>query len=74
MNAAAPQPLAPPARDDLALERTLNLVHAAVQAGRDEGLRTGYVQGWRWGMVCGISTVACLAGLGLAALSGLGWL
>ena len=42
--------------------------------GHTTGFRTGWVSGVRWGIVCGACTTLCLAGLGVAAAAGLGWL
>lgn len=39
-------------------------LRAAKAAGYDEGERRGYVDGWRWGVVCG-ATVALPAGMGV---------
>lgn len=45
-------------------ERHWHAVHGAWKDGQAVGERAGYVQGWRWGLVCG--ACACLAGVLLA--------
>jgi hypothetical protein len=42
--------------------------------GFHEGLRLGYVQGVRWGLLCGACTTACAAFLLFSVASALGWL
>ena len=42
-------------------------------AGQQQGFKAGYVQGWRWGLACGFSTLLCLAILIMGVAIGLGW-
>lgn len=56
------------ARWQAQVERRDALVMAAAAAGRQEGMRAGYTQGWRWGLVCGI-----VAGGLAVSLLWLGW-
>lgn len=41
------------ARWQAQVERRDALVMAAAAAGRQEGERAGYTQGWHWGLACG---------------------
>ncbi len=44
-------------------ERQAAALRAAGQAGRDQGYRCGYVDGWHWGLTCGAVTgLVCGAG------------
>ena len=61
------------------VERRDALILAAAAAGRQEGERAGYTQGWHWGAVCGIIAGGTAVGVlwaGWARLQGLfaGWL
>jgi hypothetical protein len=40
--------------------------------GQAQGVRQGYTQGWRWGLVCGAATLGSLQGLLAAVAHGLG--
>lgn len=42
--------------------------------GFHEGLRHGYVQGVRWGLLCGACTTACAGFLVFSVATALGWL
>lgn len=50
-------------------ERQWLAVHGAWKDGQAVGERTGYLMGWRWGLVCG--ACACLAAVLLACAAGL---
>lgn len=43
-------------------------------AGHQQGFRKAYVQGWRWGLACGVCTTLCLAILLTGIAIGLGLL
>jgi hypothetical protein len=47
--------------------RLTTLLRCALEDGRQAGHRVGYVQGWRWGVVCGV-VITCLC---TAVMSGL---
>lgn len=49
-----------------------DLLRAAWMDGQAQGVRQGYTQGWRWGLVCGFTTLVCLLGLLAGAARGLG--
>jgi hypothetical protein len=45
---------------------TNRLVDSAREAGRADGQRAGYQQGWRWGLWCGVVGGALLASIAWA--------
>lgn len=49
-------------------------LRAAWTDGNHRGLHTGYLQGWRYGLLCGACTLAAAASLLLGVAAGLGWL
>jgi predicted lipid-binding transport protein (Tim44 family) len=67
----APVPVHPESRAVAAVNRA---VRTAWEAGHCTGERTGYVQGWRGGLACGLCWGCLLTGLGTAAAIAGGWL
>lgn len=49
-------------------------LRAAWTDGHQRGVHTGYLQGWRYGLLCGACTLAAAASLLLGVAAGLGWL
>lgn len=54
--------------------RHTDALRAAWTDGHERGLQRGYMQGLRYGLLCGACTSVALATLVLGVAAGLGWL
>lgn len=72
--AAAATPSAAPVQFDRSRPAPhTDILRATWFDGHERGIRTGYHQGWRYGLLCGACTAVAVAGLMLGVASGLGW-